>query len=600
MIATQTPQLAINGMRSLFPRNTDPRTLGANCAECPFAKEGRPRHLPVYGVVPANSPAKAAVYGEGPGNDEVQTGIPFIGATGEKLNYALRKCAGIERTDTVIINAHVCKPVNKNEQTMAKATQCCNPVFKAQIAAANAESLPTLTMGKFAWKAFSHKLPKGELIKGRGFVRSIAGKRQHIATWHPSNAYFHNPYNRGEFELDMARLGRLVRGQLRPAPSPLIVEPTLADIRRLISESPYIGADIETAPLHKSMPWTGKQPGFAQLRTIGLGNTHWGLSFRWETAHPVIQAEVKRIIASPKVKTIWQNGRWFDLPVLRRYGFEFGDPEDCRDLRKVQSATSPLSLSYMSCLYDDPDPWKEADEDDEKGLVFTEDYEKLCRYNAQDACEQARVWEGLITEPEYATDRCKRLYAMQLELSDTAAEMHETGFEVNYWGRLVLSIGLHELYLERCDKLYNKVGIDPPGTVLEDRKFKANPDCMRSLIFKRHETEDIHRFGLPDPINEDMWSDDDMTTISVGQKALITLQTMAICPQELYDIIELYWQAYAVRQVRSTFVVSNDVDEALGPDGRLRAGWNSCGPDTYRWSCSSPNLMNVSEEKKDG
>jgi DNA polymerase-1 len=82
----------------------------------------------------------------------------------------------------------------------------------------------------------------------------------------------------------------------------------------------------------------------------------------------------------------------------------------------------------------------------------------------------------------------------------------------------------------------------------------------------------------------------------VDEDALITLLIDPMLPQELKDIINVFWDAAYARKQRSTFITSTLVLRAIGPDGRLRAGWNSCGTDTYRLSCSEPNLLNVPKE----
>lgn len=85
--------------------------------------------------------------------------------------------------------------------------------------------------------------------------------------------------------------------------------------------------------------------------------------------------------------------------------------------------------------------------------------------------------------------------------------------------------------------------------------------------------------------------------ISVDQAHLMQIATNPQTPPKLVEIINLYWQAAACQKARSTFVTSELVEHAIGKDGRLRPGWNSCGTDTGRISCSEPNVMTLSKEK---
>ncbi len=561
-------------------QHLDPRTLGADCASCPYAREGK-AHKPVYASGPANP--KAVLTGEGPGRDEEDLGRPFVGATGKELDDVLARNQ-IARDSLYLINATLCRPINKTEHTMQRAVKCCALAFQTQVRAHLA--LPNLTLGKHAWVAYASvtnsKLPKGGLEKGRGFVRN----NRHIGTWHPTYAFFRNPWVRGEFEVDVARFARLLKGTLRARPA-LITSPTLQDIKRLASSPFPIAVDVETAPQHPSQPWTGKDPMRAKLRTIGLGNINEGLSFVWRGADRDIIDFVKRLLFDKRIIKLYQNGIWFDMRLMNRYHLPTRNFRDTRDMRRAVSASSRLRLDYMASLYDDTDAWKEGDEDDEKGLVFTDDMEDLCRYNAQDTVETARVDEGIRAEPEWDTPRVQRLYALHLRTSALAARMHTYGVGIDQNARAQLDVSLSAEFERRFQILLNTVNVPA---------FKAAPEHLRALLFKRHETESIRRFSLPDPMDDKGWTEDG--DISVDQKALLTLITDPSTPKEAVEIIDLYWQALSVRKARSTYVVSKKVEQAIGPDMRLRSGWNSCGTETGRWSASEPNLMNLSKKKE--
>jgi DNA polymerase-1 len=84
--------------------------------------------------------------------------------------------------------------------------------------------------------------------------------------------------------------------------------------------------------------------------------------------------------------------------------------------------------------------------------------------------------------------------------------------------------------------------------------------------------------------------------IKVTEDALRQVLIHPDTPPELARIIEVYWSAQQPRKARATFVKSDDILHAIGRDGRLRAGINSCGTDTGRVSCSEPNLLNVPQE----
>jgi hypothetical protein len=63
---------------------------------------------------------------------------------------------------------------------------------------------------------------------------------------------------------------------------------------------------------------------------------------------------------------VMQNGWWFDMRVLSRYGIKVNNMADTRDMRRAISVTSRLSLGYMGSLYLDIEDWKLKGGDDEK------------------------------------------------------------------------------------------------------------------------------------------------------------------------------------------------------------------------------------------
>lgn len=406
-----------------------------------------------------------------------------------------------------------------------------------------------------------------------------------IATWHPTYAIFRNAYEHGSFRGDLARFARVIKGTTRPKPRELIINPTVSNIRHMFESSPgWVVTDIETAPEHKDSPWTGKDPTRAKLKAIGLGCPEWGLAFDCRENHVALRKEIQKWFASDKVTKVCHNGPWFDHRVLRRYGMPIVRWEDTRDARMALTPTSPLGLGYLGSLYDDVEPWKEDEEDDSKGLVFTDVIEDLLKYCAMDCVVTARVYEGIRAEQDWQEERVQRLYQLHKDLSVACAEMHTAGFKVNQLNRDYLAWILNEEYDTREAELLSLVNM--PG-------FRCNDNDMRKLIFKRHETKDLNRFHLNDPLDPALFTDTGLC--SVNFDALLQLLLDPYVPEELRTIIKVYWKAQEAWKARSTFVTSEKVNRAIGRDGRIRPGWNSCGTDTGRFSCSEPNIMNLQQ-----
>lgn len=397
-------------------------------------------------------------------------------------------------------------------------------------------------------------------------------------------AIFYEPKQWGVFRGDVQRFGRLLRNETRPGPKELITNPTVGQIETMFRSAPRIATDIETAAAYPEAPWTGKDPTQAKLKCIGLGNTEWGLALDCRRNHVAQKEAIRKGFRNPNIAKVTLNGPWFDHRVLGRYGFPITNWEDCRDARRALSATSRVGLAFQASIYDDCNPWKEDEEEDSKGLVFTEDMGKLLRYCAQDCVETARVDEGILAEPDWPSERVQCLYTLHKDLSVLCAEMHEVGFPVHKVYRDFLAWGLAEEYKQHEETLLKMVNI---------KGFRCTPNDMRALIFRRHSTSSIRRFELDDPVDPDCWTE--TGSCSVDFDSLLQIIVDPYAPEELKQIIRVYWKAESTKKARSTFVASAEVSQAIGPDGCLRPGWNSCGTDTGRFSCSEPNIMNLEQ-----
>lgn len=291
----------------------------ANCAACPFAVGGKPPHRPVLSEAVARP--SGVLVGEGPGVNEVKEGRPFVGTTGRALNQILKE-ASLDRSELAVLNATACQPPKgKTDSMMRAAVKCCAPLFTKQYAPI--KHLPTLGMGKWASAAVSHvrtgRLEPASIKMARGFLRDNATL---ILTWHPTYAIFHNAWERANFEVDVHRFSRMVRGRL------LIDEPELHSdsLPHLLAlcKEPSLAVDIETRAVSTESSWTGKDPTRALLRCIGLGSIRLAVSCSSASLVPAkeFRAAIAEFLAGQQKVKVFQNGWYFDIPVLQRYGFE--------------------------------------------------------------------------------------------------------------------------------------------------------------------------------------------------------------------------------------------------------------------------------------
>lgn len=406
-----------------------------------------------------------------------------------------------------------------------------------------------------------------------------------LTTWHPTYAFFRNPWEWGAFTSDLQKFKRMMDGKLDPLPKAM--QPTVAAVRALMRK-PFVTVDIETGQA-KPGPryrYTSKNPLTARLKLLGLGCTEWGISII-PSIHVEAYREALKLLADPRIVKVFQNGDWYDIRNLHKHGVIIrGTIHDTRDARRALVSTSDLDLGSLATFYTDPDPWKQK-ESASKGDFYEGDIHRVRKYNVKDVVYDARAWRGITQEPEWNTPRVQRLYEVQRGIARIAAEMHTRGIPIDRERYVWMKWALFEEYREKERKFLQAVGI---------KGFRCNPNYLRALIYKRHAVgkhAQFGRFNLPDPELPEMYSDDDMTTCKVDEDALIQLLIDPITPEELKELIKLYWAAEETWKRRSTFVASKLVRHAIGADWYLRPGWNSAGTDTGRFSCSEPNVMNI-------
>lgn len=486
---------------------------------------------------------------------------------------------GIARSRLNVLNAIACTPPwgKKSEENMRLAAKACRPLFLGQLTT-HTPAIPSITMGKWAFWAASQQ--EKAIGRARGFVRSTELSTTTIATWHPTFALFRNPWEAGAFDADVKRFGRAIAGKLRPN-GKVVLNPSVRTLEALLKE-PYLATDIETAPENKAEGWTGKDPTRAKLKIIGFGTEDKAWVLVWSKLSYDKKDMVRRILASTKTVKVLQNGYWFDIRVLRRYGMTVNNVMDVRLMRRAISTTAELSLRHMVSLFDDSDPWKEKSDDDEEDKAQYEGrLRDIAIYNGKDCFKTARVYQALLKEERWKEERVQRLHDIHVKLDKIVAEMHDVGVQVHKRNRNFMIHCLDQEYDEK-EKIFLQT-VDSPN-------IKCNPNDMRALIYERHRKKGLPCFGLPDPYDPRAYTDETLETIKVDKSALLTLIASGEAPEKLVPIIDAYWQAEETWKQRS-FLVSEKVEHAIGKDGRLRPSFNSCGTDTMRFSCRDPNIM---------
>jgi DNA polymerase len=143
------------------------------CTRCPVLCESRSRT--VFGN--GNPHARLMLIGEGPGKNEDEQGIPFVGEAGQLLNNII-KAAGWNRDDLYITNVVKCRPPN-NRIPAIQEVENCSEYLNVQIKAVNPEFI--LLLGSTATNA----ILGCPVSAARGEVHQWKG-RTIYATYHPA------------------------------------------------------------------------------------------------------------------------------------------------------------------------------------------------------------------------------------------------------------------------------------------------------------------------------------------------------------------------------------------------------------------------------
>ncbi len=211
---TYKPQLPIAA--NPLPRETKLTLLQAmdndevrRCTKCRLS-EGR--NNTVFGQ--GNPDAQIMFIGEGPGQNEDETGIPFVGRAGELLTKMII-AMGLSREDVFIANIVKCRPP-ENRAPLPDEVSACWDYLRRQIATINPAAIVTLggpatktllgtkigiTALRGIWHPFNGLQPDGPIIPV-------------MPTFHP--AYVLRAYtveNRGRVWSDLKAVLAFVKGE---------------------------------------------------------------------------------------------------------------------------------------------------------------------------------------------------------------------------------------------------------------------------------------------------------------------------------------------------------------------------------------------------
>jgi uracil-DNA glycosylase len=174
--------------------------LNYKCKDCNLWKS---RTRVVWGDGNLYSPL--VFVGEGPGREEDEVGLAFVGRAGRLLTKILNGM-GIKRDDILLLNLVKCRPP-QNRNPLPIEIKTCSKYLKKQLQCArNVEVI--VALGRVPWQGLV-----GEVLsvtKYHGRVKEI-GQYKYLFTYHPSYLARRNaPILNKEFMRDIRKATKLL------------------------------------------------------------------------------------------------------------------------------------------------------------------------------------------------------------------------------------------------------------------------------------------------------------------------------------------------------------------------------------------------------
>jgi len=176
--------------------------IASGCTACTLA-EGRTNV--VFGAGSPN--ADVLIVGEGPGKNEDEQGIPFVGRSGQLLDRLLGEI-GLERSDVYIANVVKCRPPG-NRDPRPDEIDSCKGYLKRQIELID----PTvvITLGNFSTKLLLKTATGITRMRGRAYEW---WGRFLVPTFHPAAALRGGERVTNEIREDLAIVRNIIDGNL--------------------------------------------------------------------------------------------------------------------------------------------------------------------------------------------------------------------------------------------------------------------------------------------------------------------------------------------------------------------------------------------------
>jgi len=629
------PKMTLSIDGDVVPQHDEPPEIirgsldGANCTECPFARNGRPNQ-PV--VAEGSERPSWIIVGEGPGQNEVLQRRPFVGASGKLVNDGLYRIR-VNRESLWITNSQLCQPTpGATEAAKRKARECCAPRLKKELAQFPKRAI--LALGAHAAQGFCGDKFSISQMAGAYYEIDVdgTGPRPVIPTTHPAAILRGGAGGSGggggshttdllfwAFCYDAQKINLLARGvdiMFTDDVQTELEDPVRAEelITQFVEEARREGVfacDTETY-VDDQKRHSALQPVNAKLSAIGLATKNFGISIAWSLITDRMHRRIDLILGDPNITVIFHNST-YDVPVLERHKFHVRGPvEDT--LLQHHSAFPGLShnLQRVGTQFYALRPWK-AEHRHGQGTM-----EELLTYNARDTLVTARIYAPLTIAIKKS--QAEKTYEVDLAMARAAAQMHVNGVPVDPEVNASLRTGFQANIERAREELVAKV-MDPAVF----GEFKKRLAFEQSRRVRKHDPLDLDERierRLADmerkPFQLMIDSGDHIVAYLRACGVPLSLQTPSGRISTKKDVLESFFHYQVVR----TLITYRENAKLLGtfvermfdrtyPDGRFKPGYadenNRVHPRwsvhkiTGRWGSEAPGCQNWPKaDKKKG
>lgn len=186
----------------------DLESIASTCTACTLS-EGRTNVVFSSGSVDAS----VMVVGEGPGREEDEQGIPFVGRSGQLLARLLGEI-GLDRGDVYIANVVKCRPPN-NRDPRQDEIDACKPYLRRQIELV--DPAVVVTVGNFSSKLLLATTTG--ITRLRGSAYEWWG-RYLVPTFHPAAALRGGEQVTNQIRADLMLVRDIIDGRISPEVEP--------------------------------------------------------------------------------------------------------------------------------------------------------------------------------------------------------------------------------------------------------------------------------------------------------------------------------------------------------------------------------------------